>query len=533
MPRSIVSTLVLFSVVVCYSTRASSTVYYVDSAAGRDTNSGTSSSAPWNSLAKVSSHSYAPGDQILLRKGSTWREQIELRSSGSSAKPIIIGAYGSGSAPLINAADLVGNWSGYSGYIYRASISWAPSHVWYNGTLLSHVSSISALNGPSKWHHSSGTLYLWAPGSANPSGHAGEADRRSRAIDIAQHSYITINGIAMKNSLSSLVAAWNAAHITVQNSSMKNAWIAVYATASSPYLTVSGCTFTADPGYVGRDFVLVSSISADHPIVANNVIGDIHGFVVVLFCDVDGAQAYGNTMTGSGGGIETAGITRSVSGALIHDNAIFASDHRLVDGESIKIRGNPPYTASASVYRNYIYGGPYTWDGVGGWYAVNSHVYGNIVMNSARYGIQFTVSSSNEFCNNTIYSAAAAGIALYSDLSSQVENNIIQRSSVGISASPGTTVTEDYNLLNQVSSLRSFGVRAGTHTITSDPDFMAKAPARSNDLKLRSGSPAVGSGANLGVPYNMIMDPSDAVFPYQGLNQNSFGAWERGAFAYR
>jgi len=533
MSKGILRAFLVLMMGMCFLMSAAASIYYVDSTAGKDSNSGTSTSKPWKTLAKVNSRSYQAGDQILLKKGSTWREQISVPSSGASGKPILIGAYGSGSPPLINAADLVTNWSGYSGFVYRSSISWAPSHVWYNGALLSQASSLSGLVSASTWFYSSGSLYLWAPGNANPSGHPVEADHRSRAIDIASRSFITIDGLSLKNSTSSLVATWNGAHITVQNSTMKNAWMAVYATAASPYLTVSHCTYSVDPGYVGRDFVLVSSTTADNPIVANNVIGDIGGFVVILFSDVNNAQAYGNTMTGSGGGIETAGITRSVSGALFHDNAIFASDNRLVDGESIKVRGNPPYTASASVYHNYIQGGPYTWDGVGGWYAANSKIYGNIIASSSHYGIQFTISSNNVFYNNTIYNSPTAGIAIYSSGSGDVENNIIQSSAVGISGDSSVTVTEDYNIISGVTTLRSTSIAAGSHTVNADPQFVASSPAGSNDFKLKSTSPAVGTGASLGSPYNMILDPSGTVFPYPAVNQDSLGSWERGAFAYQ
>ncbi len=527
------SVLVSIGILMAITTCSSATVYYVDSAAGSDSHSGTSSSAPWKTLAKVNSHSFAAGDQILLKRGSTWREQLNVRSSGSSSKPVVFGAYGSGNAPLINASDLVGHWSSAGGHIYRASISWSPSHVWYNGALLIKVSSYGALTAAKEWFYSSGTLYVWAPGSANPNGHAVEADHRSRAIDINSRSYITIDGIAMKNSTSSLVAGWNAPHIRVQNCTLKNAWIGVYVTAKSPDLIVSRCTMTVDSGYSARNFVLISSSSADGPVVANNVVGDLHGFVAIMFNDVNFAQAYGNTITGSGSGIEVAATTRSVTGAQIYNNAVFNSDHRLVDGESIKLRGTSHYTVTAKIYRNYVKGGPYTWDGIGGWYAVNSEIYGNIVMGSARYGMQFTNSNNNSFANNTLYNNPLAGISLYTRGSAQVKNNIIQGSATGISSDSSVKVSEDYNLFYKVAALRSVHISAGSHTKIQDPVFVVSYPKSSNDFKLSSHSPAIGAGTNLGSPYNMVMDPRSAVFPYAAVNENTYGSWERGSFIYR
>jgi parallel beta-helix repeat protein len=155
-------------------------------------------------------------------------------------------------------------------------------------------------------------------------------------------------------------------------------------------------------------------------------------------------------------------------------------------------------------------------------------------MGCTQYGIQFTLQSkSNVFTNNTLYKNTTAGIALYTDGSAEVKNNIIQYSAVGISADSGVSVTEDYNIMNQVPTLRSVHISAGSHDTTSNPAFVSSAPKTSNDFKLGSSSPAIGSGVNAGSSYEMVMDPSGTVFPYPALNENSYGSWERGAFAYR
>jgi parallel beta-helix repeat protein len=442
MSGSFLRAILINTIILTSAALSSATVYYVDSGSGNDNNNGTTISTPWKTLKKVSSSSFSPGDQILLKRGSTWREQLNVPSSGAPGQPIVIGAYGSGSPPLINGADLVENWSLDTGYIYQAPILWAPSHVWSHSVLLTKVSSLEALTAAGEWFYSSGTLYVWTPGNESPAAHPLEADRRARAIDIASRSYITIDDISMKDSTSALVGVWNAANVSVIKSELKNAWIDVYVTNTSPGLVVDHCIGVADPGYVGRNFVLVSSVTADGPVVSNNVVGDLSGFIAIMFNDVNNARANGNTITGSGSGIESAATTRSVTGGQIYENAIFNSDHRLVDGESIKLRGNPPYTVSAQVYRNYVQGGPYTWDGVGGWYAINSQIYGNIVTGTTHYGMQFTSSVNNMFANNTLYGNPTAGLALYNNGSAQVENNIIERSATGISSDPSVAVTE-------------------------------------------------------------------------------------------
>lgn len=79
---------------------AAAATYYV-SALGNDSNSGTSSSAPWKSLAKVNSIVLQPGDTVRLRKGDTWTGGIVTAQSGTSAAPITLNGYGTGNAPTI------------------------------------------------------------------------------------------------------------------------------------------------------------------------------------------------------------------------------------------------------------------------------------------------------------------------------------------------------------------------------------------------------------------------------------------------
>ncbi len=87
------------------------TAYYA-SAAGDDDNDGTSSDAPWRTLARLSEGSYGPGDQILLRAGDTFAGPLSLHADNSAATPLWplrISRYGAGSNPVISAADNAGS----------------------------------------------------------------------------------------------------------------------------------------------------------------------------------------------------------------------------------------------------------------------------------------------------------------------------------------------------------------------------------------------------------------------------------------
>lgn len=64
---------------------------------------------PWKTLGKVATVALQPGDSVLLRRGGTWRETLRPTGSGTSLAPVVIAAYGPGSAfPRILGSDSIG-----------------------------------------------------------------------------------------------------------------------------------------------------------------------------------------------------------------------------------------------------------------------------------------------------------------------------------------------------------------------------------------------------------------------------------------
>ncbi|HLV97963.1 MAG TPA: right-handed parallel beta-helix repeat-containing protein [Ktedonobacterales bacterium] len=106
---------VLTLFVIPQTAHAAGTTYYIDNLSGSNcsnSNAGTSSGAPWCDFAPANSHTFQPGDQILLARGATWYQALYLRGSGTSWNPgayIAVDAYGTGAAPIIrgngNASD--------------------------------------------------------------------------------------------------------------------------------------------------------------------------------------------------------------------------------------------------------------------------------------------------------------------------------------------------------------------------------------------------------------------------------------------
>ncbi|MEI8291518.1 MAG: hypothetical protein WCH99_18765, partial [Verrucomicrobiota bacterium] len=90
--------------------------YFVDDTSGNDLNSGLNSRTAWQSLAKVSSVTFQPGDKILFKAGGSWLGQLQLKGSGNDAEPIIVDSYGQGNRPFING-------DGYKAAVLLHSVS--------------------------------------------------------------------------------------------------------------------------------------------------------------------------------------------------------------------------------------------------------------------------------------------------------------------------------------------------------------------------------------------------------------------------
>lgn len=131
--RKLLSILIIASTVILYSFvhRAVPAVYYV-SETGNDANSGTSIGAPWKTIGKVSAMmaSFAPGDQILFKRGETFYGSLIILKSGTAGNDIVFGAYGSGiTNPKFTGYQTLNFDTNVGGGIYSASAAAVKSTV--------------------------------------------------------------------------------------------------------------------------------------------------------------------------------------------------------------------------------------------------------------------------------------------------------------------------------------------------------------------------------------------------------------------
>lgn len=127
--NKVLQLLLMISFVVLGSvTAAQAANYYVDSTSGSDSNSGTSSAAPWQSLGKVNSTAFQAGDTVNFNRGSVWTGvALVVNSSGVSGNPVTYQAYGIGNRPEIVAPTaqyqesitVTGDWNVIKGFLLR------------------------------------------------------------------------------------------------------------------------------------------------------------------------------------------------------------------------------------------------------------------------------------------------------------------------------------------------------------------------------------------------------------------------------
>lgn len=93
--------------------------FFVDATLGNDANSGRSPGQAWQTIAKVNASTFLPGDQILFKRGETWAGTTLIPAfTGTIGQPIILSAYGSGAAPIIDGTGGAGYGLRFQGSIH-------------------------------------------------------------------------------------------------------------------------------------------------------------------------------------------------------------------------------------------------------------------------------------------------------------------------------------------------------------------------------------------------------------------------------
>src|SRR5687768_5797401 len=130
-------TMLLIALVILFASTTKATNYYFSTFSGDDSRTSTqakSSATPWKTLTKLNSFfsSLLPGDSILLNRGETFYGSITVTKSGTASLPIVIGAYGTGSRPVITSLVTLTNWISKGNGVWES----------YNSSLASTVKTV-------------------------------------------------------------------------------------------------------------------------------------------------------------------------------------------------------------------------------------------------------------------------------------------------------------------------------------------------------------------------------------------------------
>lgn len=371
------------------------TAYYIDNLAGSDTNSGTSPSTAWKTVARVNQASFAAGDRILFKRGGIWREQLNISAAGMPGNPIIFDAYGSGNAPVINGSDLlpVPAWSVCSTcqqYIWTAPVKTQPNIVLFNGVAGKQQTSIAQMDSATEWYWSNGILYVWFTGNPGYSYRSPgvEVGSRSLGIGFFGASYITVQNLTIggANGRPSNAAVYAQAsfqlgksthHISLHDLTVTNGVGDGIHLEDCQACIVQGSSVSG----IARNGIALISAQPSFPVTQAAILDN-----TVAGSGYDGIGTYGCAVGATCKGIlEPAGLF--LTGVIVANNTVHDN------GEGIYFRWtNYSVIQANSTYHNT-----------------------NTVLHGELEGIELEASSRNSIERNLIYGNTMSGIELSND----------------------------------------------------------------------------------------------------------------------
>ncbi|MBM2818296.1 MAG: Beta helix protein, partial [Parcubacteria group bacterium] len=370
------------------SSAGSGKTYYIDPS-GNDSNDGLSQSTPWKTISKINSKTFSPGDNILFKKGGVWKEGITmyLGSSGTVSNPIIISAYGAGSKPVISSIrpltgwDISGNWSIYSGNIWKMTYPTDSNRLWLsNGevlkaTILADVGRVNSQGTFEWWFYDavSSTLYLYATSNPATQYISMEGNLGPSVLSIKNGTdYLTIDGIDLRGGgFFTTIFFGAASHITLKNSNVGYGNVGLAVTSSDSAMTANNIIIENNTFDSGFNFFYGRA--------SNKIKGEKRGSEdgILLYDAVNNSIIRNNTFTGWG-----------------HSTIYLRGDDSVKDGVHDNKIYNNTFNGS-----NLSYGRPLGTDGVEG-KSYNNEFYNNLMKN---HTVRSQINGNNNWVHHNIF----------------------------------------------------------------------------------------------------------------------------------
>lgn len=476
--------------------------YYVDATSGNDSSAGTSEGTAWQTISKVNSESFNPGDQILFKRGELWREMLDPPSSGNTTHRISFDAYGSGEKPMMIGSDIITGWTLNTTNIWQANITGSVYGMFFDNTTGKEEDDFSNLDNERDWNYTDGKVFIYS--STDPTNTYTEIEAATRyyAIYSQSENYLEFKNIRIEKAVDGIRLRFTDDSLIENLTCIGRLGTCLYirnnVNATARYNNIS--TPNEDMEYqtdgIYSQLNVNNSYHNNHITIANyNVVG--HD---------DGIQMYQDT------------------GTRIYNNYIEQQNNKTSNAQGIY------QTAGEGV----------------------SYYYNNIVfMNGARsnamhYGEYAGSNGSVRMYNNIIYqnhpnldNSYQKGIGLDGTNGSEIKNNLLysvstNRSYLILVDNSPTNLAVDYNLvyapnasyilyinntpITNWASWQAQGVDANgynTNPLLADPE--------NRNFTVLEGSDAINNGDNLGETFN---DSYNGITRPQGLG------WDIGAFEF-
>jgi hypothetical protein len=497
------------------------TTYYVSASTGSDSNSGTSSSTPWKSLAKVDATTFQPGDTILFKAGDSWTGQLWPKGSGTSGSSIQINAYGTGAKPQIagagTVADAVKLWNQQYWEIHDLDVSNAAPPTSTPGANLGDFRGIhvGGDNGQTLNHFVIDSVSVHdVTGEVNWIGGSTSSDQPGINFGMGWDRSKKTGGIVFDTTVPDITAPPSTAtvfnDVTIENSSIHNTSfggiILKQYTGDAPGAVSTGWgsrTSASDP-----KFTPFTQVTIQNNYITQN--GTAYGCDGIYITDVRGGLVQNNLVDRVG-----------TSGIELHTTDQVTVQHNETTGTVKKAGGtdsngiDTDIAATASVVQyNYIHGNGE------GYLACAcqspSLGFGDAVFRynvlAGNSGVEIHLANSTgtttKIYNNTVYNTGATNMVIGSGGTNQLNSNIFYTTVANPVMSTSSGVSYSNNLYGGTSPT----VPAGdTNAVIGDPQF-------ANPTAGGTGTEATGPDLNAGLNWKIAASSPAADAGYNVAN---------------
>lgn len=441
---------------------------------------------------------------------------------------------------------------------WNATVTTQPKTVVFNTTHGTLVASKAAVNSANEWYWTGNVLSIYSTSDPDTAYTAPgiQAGIRDHAIYASAKDYITIDGIEAQ-------AGNHATNGTIhfeQGSASTRVGI-----------TVTNCTVKYPAGYgIGFGHYADVGTTTDSEISSNTVIGGTFG--INLF-QVNASAGHENTIAYNDvSGFVTEGISVRGNYSIIEYNNVHdgGSLTELGGGIHLYSGGVGEGTGDNNIIRYNLVEGirGHLYDGYGisadQWCDDNVIAY-NAIYDTDGPGIYLFDSDGCSILNNTIYNACVntaadglqrGGIRLTSSAAPDnlTDNAVVKNNVCYMTSSSSYAVYVDANTYGNTlditnndwyrasgnwyfwnatggATLATWNALTGVGTdLNSDPLFVN---AAGGNFTLKPNSPAIGAGTDLGASYDDAIKPG-STWPSSvtTVDQDSYGSWEMGAYAF-